>query len=308
MHYLWSILIAGSASALLARLSIWMAPRLGLIDRADERKLHQGARSVGGLSLFLGFLIGAAPSVAWSRAAVGMIVGSVAIAGLGLIDDLRGLGPRTKLLGQLLAALAPTLWGGIWIKSIALGGLELELGGWGILLTLLWLVGITNAINLLDGLDGLAAGCAVIALSFLTLFAWRAPDPTTLLLTLALLGASLGFLRYNFHPARLFLGNEGSYLLGFAVGVLALEPFQPEFGHITELPILTPVLLLGLPIADTLWAIIRRLAAKRSIFAPDRGHIHHRLLERWGYPKALGILYGISLALGILALGNWWRH
>ena len=292
---------------LLSRLSMGIAPRLGLLDRADERKLHRGMRPIGGLALLGGFLIGAAPFLAWSRAVSSLVVGGGLIAGIGLIDDLRGLGPKTKLLGQLLAALIPTLWGGIWIQSINLGGLELELGGWGILLALLWLVGITNALNLLDGLDGLAAGCAVIALGFLALFAWRAPDPTALLLTLALLGASLGFLRYNFHPARLFLGNEGSYLLGFAVGVLALEPFQPEFGHITELPILTPVLLLGLPIADTLWAIIRRLAAKRSILAPDRGHIHHRLLERWGYERALGILYGISLVLGLLGLWSWWR-
>jgi UDP-GlcNAc:undecaprenyl-phosphate GlcNAc-1-phosphate transferase len=103
------------------------------------------------------------------------------------------------------------------------------------------------------------------------------------------------------------LGNEGSYFLGFIVGILALEPFQPEFGRIMELPILAPVLLLGLPIADTLWAIIRRLLAKRSIFAPDRGHIHHRLLEGWGYGKALGILYGISLVLGLVAFGVWWK-
>jgi len=307
MHYLLSILIAGSSSLLLSRLSAGIAPRLGLLDRADERKLHRGMRPIGGLALLGGFLIGAAPFLAWSRAASSLMVGGGLIAGIGLIDDLRGLGPKTKLLGQFLAALSPTLWGGIWIRSIDLGGLELGLGGWGIPLTLLWLVGISNAVNLLDGLDGLAAGCAVIALGTLALFAWRAPDPMALLLTLALLGASLGFLRYNFHPAQLFLGNEGSYPLGFVVGVLALESLQPEFGRITELPILTPVLLLGLPIADTLWAIIRRSAAKRSIFAPDRGHIHHRLLERWGYPKALGILYGISLALGLLALGSWWR-
>jgi UDP-GlcNAc:undecaprenyl-phosphate GlcNAc-1-phosphate transferase len=307
MHYLLSILIAGSASSLLAWLSVEIAPRLGLLDRADRRKLHRGARSIGGLALFCGFLIGAAPFLAWSRATSGMIVGSAAIAGLGLIDDLRGLGPKTKLLAQSLAALLPMLWGGIWIGSIGLGGLELELGGWGILLTLFWLVGITNAINLLDGLDGLAAGCTAIASAFIALIAGGSANPTTLVLALALLGATLGFLRYNFYPARLFLGNEGSYSIGFILGILALEPFQPEFGHILRAPILVSILLLGLPIADTLWAIIRRARAGRSILAPDRGHIHHRLLERWGYPKALGILYGISLVLGLVAFCSRWK-
>ncbi|MFQ6090197.1 MAG: undecaprenyl/decaprenyl-phosphate alpha-N-acetylglucosaminyl 1-phosphate transferase, partial [Candidatus Bipolaricaulia bacterium] len=158
MQYLWSILIAGSASYLFTRLSVRIAPRLGLLDRADGRKLHRGTRAIGGLALLGGFLIGAAPFLAWSRAVSSMIVGGALIAGLGLLDDLRGLGPKTKLLVQLLAALIPTLWGGIWVQSIDLGGLSLELGSFGIPLTLLWLVGITNALNLLDGLDGLAAG------------------------------------------------------------------------------------------------------------------------------------------------------
>jgi len=304
MQYLLSILIAGSTSYSLAWLSVRLAPRLGLLDRADGRKLHQGARPIGGLALFLGLLIGIAPFITWLPAVASVILGSAVIVGLGLLDDLRGLGPRTKLLVQLLAALIPTMWGGIWIQSISLGGLSLGLGNWGILLTLLWLVGITNALNLLDGLDGLAAGCAAIALGFIALFAWRTASSTALLLTLALLGAALGFLRYNFYPARLFLGNEGSYLLGFILAVLALESFQPEFGHLLALPVLPPALLLGLPIADTLWAIIRRARARRPIFAPDRGHIHHRLLERWGHRKALGILYGISLLLALVAWGS----
>jgi len=307
MQYLWSILIAGSSSLLLSWLSVGIAPRLGLLDRANGRKLHRGTRPIGGLAPFGGFLIGATPFITWPRAVSSMIVGSAVIAGLGVIDDLWGLGPKTKLLVQLLAASIPTLWGGAWIASISLGGKSLELGGWGIPLTLLWLVGITNALNLLDGLDGLAAGCAAIALGFIALFAGRSGNLTALILALALLGAVLGFLRYNLHPARLFLGNEGSYLLGFMLGILVLEPFQSEFGRIMALPISVPILLLGLPIADTLWAIIRRSLAKRSIFAPDRGHIHHRLLERWGYPQALGILYGISLVLGLVAFWGWWK-
>lgn len=307
MPYLRAFLIATVSSLILAKLSELLAPRLGLLDRSNERKVHQGARPIGGLALFGGFLLGGGPLLVWSKEVASIILGSGAIAGLGLLDDLRGLGAKTRLLVQCLTALIPTLWGGIWVRSTIVGGLNLELGSWGIPLTILWLVGVTNALNFLDGLDGLAAGSSAIFAGFIALFAWRAEDLATLLLALALLGGIAGFLRYNLYPARLFLGNEGAYALGFLVGVLVLEPFGPEFGPISGLPLLAPILLLGLPIADTLFAIGRRLRAGRSIFAPDRGHIHHRLLERWGYSRALGMLYGISLALGLLALAAGWR-
>lgn len=309
MPYLLSLLIGGVSALLLGKLCELLAPRLGLVDRAggQARKIHEGARAIGGLALFGSFLTGAGPFLAWSKGAVSLALGSAAVLALGLIDDRWGLGAKTRLLGQVLAALIPVTWGGLAVRSIALGGWSLELGNWGIPLTAFWLVTVTNAINLLDGLDGLAAGCAGIISAVLALFAWQAANPTALLLALALLGSTLGFLRYNFYPARLFLGNEGAYSLGFLLGILALEPFQPEFGPISGLPLLAPVLLLGLPLADTAFAIVRRLRARRSIFAPDRGHIHHRLLARWGYKSALWISYGISLALGLLALASHWR-
>ncbi len=305
MHYLLGAAIAGLVSLILARLSEGVALRLGLLDRAEGRKIHRGIRPIGGLALYLGFLVGALPFLTWSRTPLGILAGGSVVAGIGLLDDRFGLGPKTKLLGQVGGALIPILWGGVWISSVELGGLSFPLGSWGVPLTLLWVVGITNAVNLLDGLDGLAAGCAAISSGFIAWFAWQGGNTEALLLALVLLGAALGFLRYNSHPARLFLGNEGSYFLGFMVGVLALVSFQPDLGRIRELPILAPILLLGLPIADTLWAIIRRARARRPIFAPDQGHIHHRLLGRWGYPRALAILYGISLLLGLAALSCW---
>jgi len=317
MPYLQGFLIATLSSLVLAGLSELLAPRLRLVDRSDsdsgsgsdERKIHRGERPIGGVAILVGFLLGAGPVIDWSRALTSLFLGAVMIFGLGLADDLRGLRAKTKLFFQALAALSPILWGGIWVRSIALPGvtLELELGSWGIPLTLLWLMGITNALNFLDGLDGLAAGSSCIFLGFIALFAQEAEDPTTLLLALVLLGATAGLLRYNLHPARVFLGNEGAYLLGFLLGVLALEPFASGFGQIGDLPASAPILLLGLPIADTIFAIIRRACAGRSIFSPDRGHIHHRLLERWGYRRALAMLYGISLALGLLALAGRWR-
>jgi UDP-GlcNAc:undecaprenyl-phosphate GlcNAc-1-phosphate transferase len=304
MPYLLSLLIGGASALLLGKLSELFAPRLGLVDRAggQSRKIHEGARGIGGLALFGGFLLGAGPFLDWSKAAISLVLGSTMVLVLGLIDDRWGLGAKIRLLGQLLAALIPVAWGGLAVRSIALGKWGLELGGWGIPLTAFWLVGVTNAINLLDGLDGLAAGCAAIISGALALFAWRAANPAAIVLSLALLGGLLGFLRYNFYPARLFLGNEGAYFLGFLLGILALEPFQPEFGPVNGLSPLAPVLLLGLPLADTAFAIVRRLRARRPIFAPDRGHIHHWLLARWGYKPALWISYGITLALSFLAL------
>ncbi|MCR4404431.1 MAG: undecaprenyl/decaprenyl-phosphate alpha-N-acetylglucosaminyl 1-phosphate transferase [Candidatus Acetothermia bacterium] len=307
MPYFRAFLMAALSSLILAKLSELVAPRLGLVDRSNERKIHQGARPIGGLALLGGLLIGAGPLLPWSREVSSVLLGVIVIAGLGLLDDLRGLGAKSKLLVQALASLIPVLWGGLWVRSLGLGGAGLELGPWGIPLTIIWVVGITNALNFIDGLDGLAAGSSLIAVGFIALFAWKSGGSIALALAVGLAGAVAGFLRYNFYPARLFLGNEGAYILGFLLAVLALEPFGHRFGPIERLPVLPPLILLGLPIADTLWAILRRLRARRSVFAPDRGHIHHRLLARWGYGKALLILYLVSLALGVLAVAGWWR-
>lgn len=324
--WIWAVpLIAGLVGLLSARVSLALAPRVGLIDRSNAsqaRKLHQDARPIGGWALFLGVWLGAAPALSWSRETVGLLLGSSFILGLGLLDDLWGLGPIIKLLGQFLGAAISVLWGGggggggsgLTLGSLELCGLELKLSSalGGRLLLLLWLVTVTNAFNLLDGLDGLAAGCGAIASGWLALLAWEAGNREALLLTLGLGGAAVGFLWYNFYPARLFLGDEGSYSLGFLLGMLTLEALQPGPGRgsISEpvsVPILVPLLLLGLPLADTAWAVLRRLWARRSIFTPDQEHIHHRLLARLGsQPRAVFLLWGLSLALGagafILAL------
>jgi len=332
--WIWAVpLIAGLVALLSARLSLVLAPRLGLVDRSGgevqaraqgrrrRRKLHRDVRPIGGWALFLGVWLGAAPALDWSRETVGLLLGSLFILGLGLLDDLRaeGLGPIVKLIGQLLGAAIAVLGGGLTLGRVELYGLELglELGSGlgGQLLLLLWLVTVTNAFNLLDGLDGLAAGCGAIAAGWLALMAWGAGNREALLLALGLGGAAVGFLRYNFHPARLFLGDEGSYSMGFLLGVLAVEALRlqlqpqpgpgPEFGPepvSTAIPILVPLLLLGLPLADTAWAVLRRLRARRSIFAPDQEHIHHRLLARLGsQPRAVLLLWGLSLALGAVA-------
>jgi len=291
------------ATLFLTRIAIALAPRFHLMDIADERKVHSEEKPIGGIAIFLGVTLGLIPFLELSWATLSLLLGSLVIIIVGLIDDLRSLSPKIKLLGQFLMASIPIFLGGVKIASLDLMGFRFELGLWAIPLTLSWIVGVTNALNLIDGLDGLAAGGSVIVSLFTIFLAWKSGNPQAILLALALLGASLGFLRYNFHPAQVFLGDSGSYFLGFLLAILTVESLQSDFGTVYHLPILVPLFVLGLPIVDTLWAIIRRTAAGKNIFAADRGHIHHRLLERgWGYRKTVWFLYAIFVASGLLGL------
>jgi UDP-GlcNAc:undecaprenyl-phosphate GlcNAc-1-phosphate transferase len=278
----------------LARIAEILAPLLGLTDRVDhqnQRKIHSHPRPIGGAAFFPGFI--AILFFLPSREIISLVVGGVLVGVMGLIDDIRGLNPKLKLLLQAIAALGP-ITGGIVISSLDV--FNLELGIFGIPFTLLWIVGVTNAFNLIDGLDGLASGGAAIASLFVIFLALNNGVGEVVLLSAALLGASLGFLRYNFHPARLFLGDSGSYFLGFLLSALVVIADEGNLSF-------SAVLILGLPIADTLWAIIRRLASGQSILVADRGHIHHRLLKLgWGYKKTVLFLYGIFIILGALGL------
>lgn len=302
MRYVLVFAISTVATLLLTRLSEPLAPRLHLVDAPDERKTHGSMQPVGGATAFLGTFVGTLPFLGLSREMMSVLLGSLLALIVGLIDDLRGLSPKLKLLGQLTSALVPVLLGGIVISSLNVAGFELILGVGAVPFTLFWIAGAINAFNLIDGLDGLAAGGAFIISLFVLLFATQFENAQVMLLASALLGGTLGFLRYNFHPARVFLGDSGSHFLGFMLSILAVEALQRDFGRVENLPLLVPLLLLGLPIADTAWAIVRRLRAKRPIFQADRAHFHHKLLELGlGYRRTVLILYGIFIGLGLLA-------
>lgn len=291
------------ATLFLTRIAMALALRFHLTDIADERKVHGEEKPIGGIAIFLGVILGVAPFLEISWATLSLLLGSLVIITVGLIDDLRSLSPKIKLLGQFIMASVPIFLGDIKIASLDLAGLRFELGFWAIPITLFWIVGVTNAFNLIDGLDGLAAGGSAIVSLFTIFLAWKAGNPEALLLALALLGASLGFLRYNFHPAQVFLGDSGSYFLGFLLAILTVESLQSDFGTIYNLPMLVPLLVLSLPLADTLWSIIRRAIAGKNIFAADRGHIHHWLLKLgWEYRRTVLILYGVFVVGGFSAI------
>lgn len=235
----------------------------------------------------------------------GLILGSLIIIGVGSYDDCRHISPGQKIFFQGLAS-SMIIASGFQIRLVSnpFGGGTLSLGWLSLPLTFLWIVGITNALNIIDGLDGLAAG--VTAIAGLTIFAIAHTNRNFMaaFLSLILAGNVLGFLVYNFNPASIFLGDSGSLFLGFWLSFLSIRGAQPKAYPV--LPIAVPLMVLGFPIMDTLWAVLRRLFQPglnirlkdkiRSIFKADRGHIHHRLLSR-GFSHRLAVLMLYCLCL-----------
>lgn len=282
-----------------------MAERFQVMDLPGERKVHaHPVPRVGGLA----FAVGACASIAWwapkDATTFSVLGGCLIIVAFGVWDDRVDLGYRTKLVGQLLAALA-VVWGGnIWFTTLPFLP-DMEAPAWaGMFVTVVFLIGVSNAVNLTDGLDGLAGGLSFLTLSGIAYLAYLSSDSTVLILTVPFLGALLGFLRYNTYPARIFMGDGGSQLLGFMMGVLAVlltdssrGPFSPSLA----------LFLLGLPFLDTLGVTGQRLAEGRSPFIGDRAHIHHKLL-RFGFThyEAVTVIYLIQAGmLGVAYLLRW---
>lgn len=304
----WLVALACAAgSALLAVLQIRLSPRLGWMDRPGPLKRHEGeVPTLGGISVALSFLAGLwllaalrTPLWAETRALWGLTIGGGVILSLGIWDDLRGCKAAQKFLVQIAGALV--LFGfGFRIERVTNPFSDaISLDFLGFPLTVLWVVGVTNAINLLDGVDGLAAGTVLIASGSLVLIGLRHGE---LLLAVpgALLAASLlGFLRFNLPPARIFLGDTGSLFLGFTLSALSL--IQNRKGTVAA-TLLLPIVLMALPLVDTLLALFRRLLNRRHPFRGDMEHLHHRLLRLGLDPRqVLGICYGVSVCLGVVA-------
>lgn len=289
-------LVAAATTPIAARL----AHALGAVDKPNERKVNrrQNIPLLGGIAVALGFFTGlstalltAADGAEFRGHLEGQLLGSLILLGLGVVDDRNALSARTKLPFQIAAA-AVAIFYGFRVDHLTD---PISLNVWWFpepvvwLVTGLWIVGITNALNFMDGLDGLAAGIGAIIGATLTLIAWQANQVMGVVTGMAFLGALLGFLPWNFPPARIFLGDTGALFIGFNLSLLALEGYR----KLSVLTFVVPLLALAVPLMDAALSIYRRLRRGGPIMAPDRQHMHHRLLESSGShrPAVLSIWF-----------------
>lgn len=296
-----AIVVAFVASIILTPLVRKFAFRIGAVDHPNYRKVHMSVMPrIGGLAIFGAFLIGYLILRPEDSHATGILVGAGIILLTGFLDDMLEITAKAKMFGQLAAAIVVVTWGGLQIDFINLpfGG-QLEFGYLSIPMTILWIIGITNAINLIDGLDGLAAGVSTIALIALSVMAIILPNPFVVATAAILAASSFGFLFFNFHPAKIFMGDTGSLFLGYMISVLALLGFK----SVAVISLIIPVIMLGVPIFDTFFAIVRRVRLKQKIMAPDKSHLHHCLLRiGFSHRQTVLIIYGLAILFGVTAI------
>lgn len=289
--------LAGIVSFLLTPLLCRLAPRLGAIDKPDSRKVHHTLMPrLGGVAIYGGFLAAFWLLGFHQNACLGLFLGGTFIMLVGVADDIKGLSPRLKLAGQIIAAII-LVASGVRVEFLTnpFEGVFI-LGKLAIPVTILWVVGVTNALNLVDGLDGLAAGTSLIASVTIAAVAWLHGEMVVALFSLALAASILGFLPFNFYPARIFMGDSGSMFLGFNLAALAVIGLTKSA---TLISLFIPVVILGLPIMDTFLAIIRRYLNRKPIFVADKGHLHHLLLAQGlTQRQAVGIIYLVDVCLG----------
>ena len=278
-----------------------LAFKIGAIDKPDRRRVHTRIMPrLGGVAIYIAFVLATIASLELTKDIIGILLGSLIIVIVGVLDDKYQLPAKVKLLGQILAACVLVAFGIRieWVNNPLGGYFYLEYLS--IPVTIFWVVSFTNVVNLIDGLDGLAAGVGAIASLTVGLVAWQFGYYYIAVLASALCGAIVGFLRYNFNPASIFMGDTGSMFIGYMMAAISV------FGAVktaATVALIVPAITLGLPIMDTAFAIMRRYSNGRPIFAPDKGHLHHRLLDRgYNQKEAVLLMYGITAALCIGAV------
>jgi UDP-GlcNAc:undecaprenyl-phosphate/decaprenyl-phosphate GlcNAc-1-phosphate transferase len=315
LEVLWGAVVALGIVILLTPAVGGMARILGVVDEPGSRRLNRRAvPRLGGLALFFGIFVPALAFLPLGRETKGLLLGAAVATTVGAIDDFRGLVWWEKLGGQLAAAAIPTGFG-IWVQRFTFPVLGVHaLPEWvGVPLTILWIVAIMNMVNFLDGLDGLAAGvCAISGFTF-CLIALSLGRPDTAILAGVVLGACVGFLRHNFYPARIFMGDSGALLLGFILGALSVQGLLKTAAVAT---LLFPLIVLAIPIIDTSFVVAKRLKYGRPVYTADSWHLHHRFmnigfsqrraaLTMWAW---CAVLSGAALSLRFLkphAHGDW---
>src|SRR3989442_2540664 len=306
LEIVWGALLAASIVVLLTPAVGGMARLLGVVDRPEGRRLNRRTvPRLGGLALFFGVFVPASAFLDLSREARGLLHGAAVATTVGAIDDFRGLRWWEKLGGQVVAAAIP-VGSGIWVHRFTFPILGIHsLPEWvGMPLSVLWIVAIMNMVNFLDGLDGLAAGVSAISAFTFSLIALSLPRPEvqSALLSAIVLGAALGFLRHNFYPARIFMGDSGALLLGF---VLAVIPLQGLLKTASIVTLFFPLLVLAVPIVDTTFVVARRLKYREKVFQADQTHLHFRFLRRgFSQRRATVYIWAWCGTLAVAALGT----
>ena len=284
----------------------FFAEKVGAIDMPGEaQRVHnRPIPRMGGLAIFLGFLLSVLLFVPMSRPLEGVLLGSVIIVATGAVDDVVSLKAWVKLLLQIAAACVAVYYG---VRIEVLGNLNIfssndyvTLASWSVPITVLWIVGITNSVNLIDGLDGLAVGVSTISSLTMLVIALLVADSSVAVVLAALVGACIGFMPYNLNPAKIFMGDTGSLLLGY---VLATMSVLGLFKFYALVSFAVPVLAIAVPLFDTIFAFFRRLIHGQNPMHPDRGHFHHRLIDMGlSQKQAVAVLYTISAILGLAAV------
>ncbi len=308
---IWTIIGAFVLSGVLAYMLTPLVKRfayaIGAIDvPKDNRRMHKKPiPRLGGLAIFIGFLGAILVFYRFDMQMLSILLGSMLIVVLGIFDDVLALGAKFKFVVQIIAAAIPVCVGGLQIKVFTSfnpfsSSPYIFLGIFSIPVTIIWIVGITNAVNLIDGLDGLAVGVSSIASLTMLAVGLLNNEIGVAIVMACLTGACLGFMPYNFNPAEIFMGDTGSTFLGFMLATMSISGF---FKFYAVISFAVPLLILGLPIFDTISAITRRVMEGRSPMSPDRGHVHHRLVDMgFNVKQAVAILYAVSGTLGLAAV------
>ena len=316
-----AFLLAFITAFVITPYTIRLAKKVGAVDYPNDRRINKKPMPrLGGLAVIAGFMVSAIYLIitmsiekkvnfaeeGLNRKLIGCLLGAIILGITCYIDDVKDIKPLVKLAGQVIAAIV-VVSSGVLIDNFTIPFKENNVMLYEVfsfVLTVGWIVGITNAINLIDGLDGLSSGITLIScISLLIIFALNESPLIAIILITALAGAIVGFLPYNFNPAKTFIGDVGSNFMGFAIAVISILGVAKTY---TAIVIIAPIIVLALPIFDTLWAIVRRIVKTKSIkgvFKADKGHLHHRLMAK-GYTQkqAVLILYGITATLGMVAI------
>lgn len=294
-------------SAAITPFVVKLAYILGAVDKPNARRVNiKPMPTMGGLAIFLAFNFSTFVLLREqfpTHELFSVFLAECIIILTGIIDDIRELSPKAKLAGIFAASLVIYFLAGIRMNEVTLPIVgSFELGWWSLPITIIWIIAITNAVNLIDGLDGLATGVSIIALFTMGIMAYFFLNLTNVYVAIwifVLVAALVGFLPHNFHPASIFLGDTGSLFIGFMMAVFSLKGLK----NVTFVTLLMPVVIMGVPITDTVYAILRRLLNKKPIMQADKHHLHHRLMQLGlSHRQTVLVIYGLSLVFAFISL------